>query len=222
MINNNTLLVQLKVQDRYRKWFSGLGTEIPLSSTCVIFGDSDIDYELAPNVGQSRILSAPFNCEGIKYKLLYNGVGKNLSGIIKCFTRTVLSTGDIQSYYDYPNSDTLSTGRIPPTLNNGVDTEQLTFTNDKMGYILFFSTVLDYYFDVNGVKERLVEDYNFSIDWNDSDATPTGWDFVIDNKNGSMLISKDITANPVGSTYNGTITVTGQFSNKIKKVKFNL
>ena len=154
--------------------------------------------------------------------MIYNGVGKNLSGIIKCFSRKVLSTGDIQSYYDYPNSETWSTGQIPPTLTNGKNVENITFDTTKMGYILYFSTVLDFYLTADGVKERLVEPYTFSaIDWNGTEAIPTSWDYVIDNDNGSMLISKDVTSS-IGALYTGTITVIGQFSNKIKKVNFNL
>lgn len=218
----NTLKLEIKIQDRYREWFSSLGQEDALQSSCVILGDSDVDYSIAPNISKTRILSAPFNVEGIKHKLIYNGVGKNLSGLIKCFARRVNSTGDIESIYDYPTTNNFILGLTPPTLENGNNFEQITFTNAKMGYILFFSTVLDYYVTDTGVKKRLVEEYTFSIDWNGATVTPANWDFVVDNINGSMLISKNELANSVGSLYNCTITAKGKNSNKIKKIKFNL
>lgn len=220
-LSPNTLKLEIKVQDKYREWFSGLGQETALKASCVILGDSDVDYSIAPNISKTRILSAPFNVEGVKHKLIYNGVGKNLSGLIKCFVRRVNSTGDIESLYDYPLTNTFTAGTTAPTLENGNNFEFVTFTNSKMGYILFFSTVLDYYLTDTGIKKRLGEEYTFDIDWNGL-PMPTNWDFVVDNVNGSMFISKNELANSVGSIYNCTITAKGKNSNKIKKIKFNL
>lgn len=221
-LKKDILELEIKIQDRYRKYFSSLGNDAQLKSTCVILGDSDIDYELAPNVSQSRILSAPYNVNGVKHKLIYNGVGKNLSGLIKCFSRKVLSDGTIQGLYNYPTDEIWETRMMPPSLENGKNVEVLVFDENvtKMGYILFFSTVLDYYFDENGVKKRLVEKYNFSFDWNGSEVAPTGWESIIDNDNGSLLLAKDTAT--VSVLPNCTITIIGQFSNKVKRVKFNL
>jgi hypothetical protein len=216
----NILTLDLKVQDRYRKWFSALGADPNyLASTCVILGDSDIDYELAPNIDNSRILSAPFSTEGIKHKLIYNGVGKNLSGVIKCFARKVLDDGSVESLYDYPVTQSFSAGTTPPTLTNGRNWEYVTFTSNQMGFILYFSTVLDFYLDANGVKKRLVENYDFTFDWNGSPLTPAGWNYIIDTDNGSIFLFKS--AGAVGLTYSGKITAVGQSSQKVKELAFN-
>ena len=220
-LNNQILAVDIKVQDRYRKWLSALGNETLLTGKCVILGDSDIDYELS-DMNNAKIINAPYSIDGIRYKLIYNGVGKNLAGSIKCFARKVISTGDVQSIYSYPSNETWVTGVIPPALENGKNWEKITFTDAKMGYILYFSTVLDYYFDEDGVKKRLVEEYDYTFDWDGSTVTAGDFEYVIDNENGSLLISKlDTTGSPIGGTYRGTITIKGQFSQKVKTVLFN-
>jgi hypothetical protein len=221
-LSPNTLQLDIKVEDRYRKWFSGLGIDSQLKASCVILGDSDIDYELAPNVENSRILSTPYSVEGIKHKLIYNGVGKNLAGSIKCFARKVNSDGTLSSLYDYPANDTFTAGVTPPTLNNGKNWEKITFDDTKMGFVLYFSTVLDFYLTDEDVKKRINEEYTITFDWNGSSVTPASWDYKIDNVNGSLLLAKqDTTSSPVSSSYLGKITITGTFSNKVKEVKFN-
>jgi hypothetical protein len=221
-LNPATLQVDIRVQDRYRKWFSQLGLQGQIVAGSVILGDSDVDYELAPNIGTTRVLGAPYNVEGIKSPLIYNGVGKNLAGVVKCFVRKITTTGDVQSLYDYPNNENWSTGILPPTLVNGKNWEKITFDDTKMGYILYFSTVLDYYFDDQGNKKRLSEIYDFTMSFDGASAAPTNWEYIIDNENGSILISKgDTSLTPVSASYLGKITVTGQFSKKIKEVKFN-
>lgn len=220
-LNQNILSVNVVVQDKYRKWLSSLGNESLLSAKCVILGDSDLNYELT-DMNKAKIINAPYSVDGIRYKLIYNGVGKNLAGSIKCFARQVIATGDVQSLYTYPNNETWGTGVTPPTLENGKNWEKITFSDLKMGFILYFSTVLDYYFDEDGVKKRLVEEYDYTFDWDGSETTPANFEYVIDNTNGSLLISKDdTTGSPIGLTYRGTITIKGQFSQKIKKVLFN-
>lgn len=222
LLNPNQLVLDIKLQDRFRRWFSTIGNENLLTAGCVILGDSDIDYELAPNVNSSRILDAPYQTEGIKYKLIYNGVGKNLAGAIKCFIRRVDVDGSIDSLYDYNADENFIPGQTPPTLVNGKDWDRITFQDVKMGYILFFETVLDYYLTDDGIKKRLVEPYTFSFDWNGSSLTPSNWDFVIDNTNGSLLLTKqDTSGSPIGLNYRGNLTVTGQTSRKIKIVNFN-
>ena len=221
-LNPNTLVIDVKVQDRWRKWLSTLSTENRTEVTSVIFGDSDIDYELAPNVTNSRILSAPYEVGGIKNKLVVNGVGKNLSGSIKSFVRKIDEAGNVLGIYNYPLDEVFSVSSFPPSLENGKDWEELTFTDDKMGYIIFFSTVLDFYFDENGVNQRLVENYSLSIDWDGSPNTNSSYDVVFDEENGSLLISKrDTKSNPISTIKSGTITVTGLRTNKTKKIKFN-
>lgn len=221
-LKTNILEIDVKCQDRYRKWFSSLGTEALLENQCVILGDSDIDYELAPNIDSTRILSAPFNVEAVKHKLIYNGVGKNLAGSIKVFARKVLDTGVVQSLYNYPLDEIWSTEVTPPILTTGKSWEKFTFDDSKMGYILFFSTVLDFYLDANDVKKRLKETYTVTFDWNGG-AIPLNWEFTIDNINGSLLLAKDdTTSTPIGVNYNATITIVGDFSQKTKKIFFNI
>ena len=91
-----------------------------------------------------------------------------------------------------------------------------------MGYILFFSTVLDYYFDANGVKKRLKELYDFTITWDNTSTIDTNFEYVIDNDNGSILLmKKDTTATPIGVSYRGKIVIKGQYSQKSKTITFN-
>lgn len=221
-LNPSLLIVDCKLQDSYRSFISSMLADPSLVPTSVILGDSDISYELAPNVANSRILNAPYGDIQVKHKLIFNGVGKNLSGIIKTFARKVVEDGSIESLYDYDANLNFTAGLTPPILSNGYDWNTITFDDTKMGYILFFETVLDYYLTSIGVKERLVENYTFVFSWNGSTITPPGWDFVIDNTNGSLLLSKiDTTSTPIGLNYRGKITVTGQFSQKIKVITFN-
>lgn len=222
ILSPNTLIVDTKVSNSYRNYISSMLADPTLVPTSVILGDSDIAYDLAPNVVNSRILNAPYSPGGVKHKLIYNGVGKNLSGIIKTFARRVDANGTIESLYNYNTNLNFSPGVIPPLLNNGYDWNQITFADTKMGYILFFETVLDYYLTSIGVKERLKENYTFTFSWNGTSIVPTGWEFVIDNTNGSLLLSKvDTTPTPIGLNYRGSITAVGQFSQKTKVVTFN-
>lgn len=220
-LDSQVLSIDVKVQDRYRQWLSSLGNDGLLTAKCVILGDSDIDYEL-PNMNVAKILNAPYSTQGIKHKLIYNGVGKNLAGTLKAFARKVLSNGEVQSLYTYPSNEIWGTGILPPNLGNGKSWEELVFDDSQMGYILFFSTVLDYYFDEDGVKKRLTEEYEYTFDWDGSDITPANWEFIIDNENGSLLLSKkDTTAVPVGTISRASLTVKGLYSNKTKKIIFN-
>jgi hypothetical protein len=223
-LDNSRLSLDIKVQDRYRKWFASLGTAAELEGSCVILGDSDVDYELAPNLNNTRILNSQYNAEGVKYKLLYNGVGKNLAGSIKCFVRRVNADGSMQSLYNYPVTEVFTSGQNPPILANGKNWDRVTFEDAKMGFIFFFQTVLDYYLTDDNIKQRLIEKYTIEIDWDGvEDVAPSeDWDFVKDNDNGSLLIAKkDTTPSPIGLNYRGVITITGQTSKKTKKVEFN-
>lgn len=221
-LSPSLLLVDCKLQDTYRAYIAKMLADPTLVPTGVIIGDSDLDYLLSPNMQNSRILNAPYGDVQIKFPLIYNGVGKNLSGIIKTFARQVQEDGSIDSVYDYDVNLNWIPGLTPPILSMGYDWNQITFGDTQMGYILFFETLLDYYLTPNGAKERLVEAYSFVFSWNGSPVTPSNWNYVIDNTNGSLLLAKqDTTATPIGLNYRGSITVTGQFSQKIKVITFN-
>ena len=74
LLDSQILQLDIKVQDKYRKLLSKLGQD-GVELKCVQLGDSDIDYELSPNIDNARILNAPYNVESIKYPLIYNGAG---------------------------------------------------------------------------------------------------------------------------------------------------
>jgi len=219
ILNPEQLKLDLKVTDEFRDNLSSL-IDNPIS-LCTILGDSDIDYQLAPNVQTNRILNAPYSPAGVKHKLLYNGVGKNLSGTIKCFLRRVEPDGSITSLYQYNANETFYPGDTPPLLSNGKNWDQITFDDLKRGFILFFESVLDYYLTSDNIKKRIKETYTYAFDW-DGGSQPSNWDFVIDNTNGSLLLAKqDTQSTPIGLSYRGTLTVSGQFTKLIKVIKFN-
>lgn len=222
ILNPNILQIDVKLQDSYRNFLSSFMSDPTVVPSCVILGDSDVDYSLAPNINNSRVLNTPYTTSGIKWKLIFNGVGKNLSGIIKGFARKVLTDGSIESLYDYNTDLNFIPGITVPTRANGYDWPQLTFDDTQMGYILFFETVLDYYLDSTNAKERLKENYTITFSWNGSPTKPNNWDYVIDNTNGSLLLAKqDTTPTPIGLNYRGSITIVGQFSQKEKIITFN-
>jgi hypothetical protein len=222
ILDPNTLILDIKATDALRQWFSTVGNEDFKQAACVILGDSDIDYSLAPNINASRILDAPYAPPGVKFRLIYNGVGQDLSGLIKCFIRQVATDGTVTSLYNYPANNTFTAGATPPSLANGLDWEQITFDDTQMGFILFFETVLNFYLDSTGTKERMAELYTISVSWDGSPTIPPNWDFVLDNVNGSMLLSKsDTTGSPIGTNYRGSITIVGLLSQKTKIVTFN-
>ena len=220
--NPNTLVVDVKLQDQYRSYIAKMIADPTQIPSTVILGDSDIDYELSPNVGNSAILNTPYGQCGIKHPLIYNGVGANLSGLINCFARQVQANGTVDSLYNYNTNLNWSAGVIPPVLANGYDWDQITFTDSQMGYVLFFESVLDYYLTSTGVQEQLQETYTFTFSWNGSVITPSNWNYVIDNTHGSLLLAKlDTTSTPIGLNYRGSITIEGQFTGFIKVVTFN-
>jgi len=221
VLDNSRLQIDIKVSDAYRQYLSSLGFDTALKGSCVILGDSDVDYQLAPNVQTNRILNAPYSPAGVKHKLLYNGVGKNLSGTIKAFARRVEPDGSIMSLYQYNADEVFYPGDTPPTLAEGKNWDQITFDDLKRGYILFFESVLDYYLTADNIKKRISEAYTFTFNW-DGGPKPSNWDFVIDNTNGSLLLAKqDTTGTPIGLNYRGTLTIAGQFTKLTKVVTFN-
>lgn len=223
ILDNANINVDIKVQDRYRKWLSNLMSTGTMELKCVMLGDSDIDYELSPNMINARILNSPYNIESIKYPLIYNGIGNGISGAITSFVRYVDENGNVLSYYNYPLTNDLTIGRVPPTLKNGLDTDVINFTSNKMGIIIFLQTLLDYYRDENGVQERLNEQFDITVLFNGSQNIPTGWQIINDFENGSFLISKNAVAltDPT-TTFNGVINVKGRISNIQKTISFNL
>jgi len=222
ILNSNQIQVEIKVADRYRNLLSKLNSNTQLS--CVMLGDSDIDYENTQNINKVRILNAPFNAEAIKYPLIYNGLGNGIKGTITSFIRFVDADGNVSSYYEYPLNENLSIGRIPPTLKNGVDKDSLPFTNNRMGIIVFFQTLMDYYKTEEGVQQRLKETYEIKIFFNGVETIPNGWQLINDFDNGSLLLAKDNISlqDGGGAILNGLIKVKGNTSNIEKNITFNI
>lgn len=221
ILNSNQITVDIKLADRYRNILSKLGTNTELK--CVMLGDSDINYETTQNINKVRILNAPANAEAIKYPLIYNGLGRGIKGMVTSFLRYVDSDGNVSSYYEYPLNENLSIGRVPPTLKNGVDKDQLTFTNNRMGVIVFLQSLLDYYRDANGVQQRLKETYEIKIFFNGVETIPVGWQLTNDFDNGSFLLAKDnIPLQDSNGALNGLLTIKGNISNIEKNITFNI
>ncbi len=84
-IDPNKLILDIKVQDKFRELLSQRGADMP-KIVGVMLGDSDIDYNLL-DVNRSHILNAPFNTNRIKYPLVYSGSGRGMEGRITCFAR---------------------------------------------------------------------------------------------------------------------------------------
>lgn len=223
ILDSSQIQVDIKVQDRMRKWLSRLMTSGTLEFECIMLGDSDIDYELSVDMSKARILNAPYNIEAIKYPLIYNGLGKGIKGVITCFARYVDANGDISSYYDYPVSTALTIGKIPPTLQNGYDIDSAAFTNNRMGVIFFIQTLLDYYRDENNLQQRLKEVYEFKVLFNGSETIPSGWQVIKDINNSSLFISKDtVTLVDPSTTLNGELQIVGNISKIQRSIKFNI
>lgn len=220
ILDSNVLQLDIKVQDSYRELISKLGQE-GIELTCVILGDSDIDYELSLDMNNAKILNSPYDVKGVKYPLLYNGSGKGLAGTVTCFARKVDENSKINSLYTYPTDMVYTYGRIPPVLENGFDFDRLDYTDDKMGYILFFQTLLDYYVTDDGIPERLKETYTFNITFNGSSTVPTGWEIVLDEDNGSLLIGKSAVVVSSLSVFDGKIEIEGKTTHNIKIIEFN-
>lgn len=216
-LDNTQLQIQIKAQDRFRQMIANISN--PNVLTCVMLGDSDINYEMSNNIDNVRIMDAPYDCEAIKYPLIYNGEGKGLSGEINCFARQIDANGNIMSLYNYPTSNTLTYGKTIPSLANAFDWSQLIFGANKMGYILFFETLLDNYLDINNIPQRMQEQYKFTVTFNGSQVVPNNWDIIYDNNNGSLLIGKNIVN--VGNANNGMITIFGLVSRFQKTILFN-
>lgn len=219
-LDKNNIVIDVKAQDKLRKWYAELSSNKNLKINTVTLGDSDIDYENSFQINDTRVLNAPYDVKNIKYPLIYNGLGKGVKGNIVCYNRFIDDTGNVSSYYDYPLTTTLSIGQIPPTIENGVEIDSITFTNDKMGVIVFIETLLDYYIDpLTGLPLRLKELYDIEVLFGVSTTVPTGWEVIIDTEHGSLCIMKDTTV--VTTNYTGSINLNSKISKITKTIIFN-
>lgn len=234
-IKNNILQLDIKIQDKFRQTLADVAAG-NLKLKCVQLGDSDVDYQNSLNVDNFKILNSPFNSESIRYPLIYDGSGRGLEGYITCFARQIDSDGNVLSLYNYPGDFTFLDGRVPPDLNNGYSFFDLTFDGSKMGYILFFQTILLNYVDENtGFNKALNEKINMKVTFFDSETVPPGWEVVKDESthvitiddvnyvvnNNSMMIAKS-DSNILGNNADGKIYLTGALSNISKTINFNI
>lgn len=213
----NRLTLDIKAQDRLREWFSKRGDATIVQLKCIELGDSDVDYEMSQQVNSIKILNSPYDVERIKHRLYYSGVVDNITGKITTFLRRVNAVDQVESLYNYPSSSGYTAGVVPPTRANGFDFNTIAFDSLsvlKEGFIVYYQTLPDNYFDSNGVPQRLIEQYVFTFN-----NVPSSWEVILDQTNGSFLIAK-----PAGYTFlslTGTIQVDGTLSTLSKTITFN-
>jgi len=218
---NLNLFIDLKTQDRLRKWFSERGSLTGLTLTGLSLGDSDVDYKMSQQFYNIKTLSAPYEVGQIKHKLVYDGQINNLIGVLNTFLRKVNPDGTVSSLYNYiqGNSSNINftAGTAPPVLANGYNWSNIPFTVTeplRQGFILFTQTLPDGYYDSNNNKLRLQETYDFDIS-----VIPTGWEVIKDDLNGSLFMTK-----PNAYTFLtqfGQIKITGRISGITKTITFN-
>lgn len=214
------LIVDVKIQNRLREKFSKIAQANPqnLRISCIEFGDSDVDYRLSYDYTKIRVLNAPYNIERIKSRLVYQGLNRGLTGNIFCYKRYVDSQGYVSSYYQYPDSNALSLGVLPPTLANGFDNNTLFFGNDPVqGWVCFLETVPDGYYDDQGNQLRLPELYTFTV----TNLYPDFLEITLDEVNGSFFASKLLNPDDVAphAPYEiGRVVAVGQFSGLTKTI----
>lgn len=204
---NRHLIIDLKAQDRLRKWFSQRGSDALVKLQCVSLGDSDIDYQMSIRPNDIRVLNAPYNVEKIKHPLIYSGAYQNLTGELTAYARLV-SNNQVSSLYGYPpNSTTYTVGVVPPTLANGFNVSSLSFTVGQglTGWMVFLQTVPDNFSAINNngntVQARLQEGYVYQFSMPTTSLGVTSgietiqlfndpnWEMVIDHNNGSFLLA---------------------------------
>jgi hypothetical protein len=218
ILNSNQLKLDIKAQDRLRRWFAERNNPHNIQITCVGLGDSDIDYELAGRSNTIQNLAAPYDTPTIKHHLVYSGLVNNITGKITLFLRRVTSNGIVQSLYGYPPTLAFTSGVIPPTLANGYDFSVISFDNSlitREGFVGFLQTLPDNYLDSNNVQQRLNEQYTYDIV-----NLPTNWEFIIDHVNNSFLLAKP--DNYVFQNTSGLIKVKGNDSGLSKTIIFNI
>jgi hypothetical protein len=218
IFNTAQLAVDVKAQDRLRQWFSQRGMPDVVQITCVGLGDSDIDYAMSQQATRIKVIQAPYQVPKIKTHLFYSGVVAGITGHITTFLRHVNSTGGVESLYNFPpNSGLFTAGVVPPVLANGFDFSVINFDisdNNADGYIVYTQTLPDNYFDVNGVPERLDEQYTFVFN-----NVPVSWEVILDQPNNSFMIAKP--AGYVFTSQQGSIVMLGSVSGIGKTVLFN-
>lgn len=214
------LIVDIKVQNRLREWFSRIAD--PSRScdriTCIQFGDSDVDYNLGFDYKKIRVLNAPYNVEGIKNKLAYEGLTSGISGKIATYFRQVSNNGDVSSYYSFPTDNSLTLGVLPPTLANAWDKNELLLENNiYYGWIGFIETLPDNYIDDQGNQLRLKEKYEIILN------NPGGQlnNPIIDDDNGSFFFAVPEILETSGSII-GNITIKGITSGLTKIVNLKI
>lgn len=144
------LILDVKAQDRLRQWFSQRGSAANLLIKCLSLGDSDVDYELSDQVSDIQVLSAPYNVQKIKSKLIYEGDVSNLTGKITSYLRYVDANGLVKSLYSYVPNKNFFSGIFPPTLANGFDWDEITFASiTREGFIIYFQTLPDNFTEVD-------------------------------------------------------------------------
>lgn len=218
ILNSSQLKLDIKAQDRLRRWFAERNNPHNIQITCVGLGDSDIDYQMAARANSIQNLAAPYNVSKIKYHLIYDGVVTNITGKITMFLRRITDTGSVESLYNYPSSMTFSLGIVPPSLSNGYDFSIISFNNSstgREGFVGFLQTLPDNYVDPNNVQQRLNEQYAYDIV-----NLPSGWEFIIDHPNNSFLLAKP--SNYIFQNTSGLIKIRGIDSSLTKTVVFNI
>ena len=220
---NLSLFIDLKTQDKLRKWFSERDNGSPINIKNLALGDSDVDYKLSLQVNKIRPLPAPYEVPRIMSNILYKGNVGNITGVITAYLRRVNNVGQVESLYNhisgFSGSLNFTNGTNPPVINNEYDWNSIPFTQTpttKEGFIVFLQTLPDNYFEIDGVTpKRLIETYDISFD---NINFPSTWEAIIDDLNGSFLLA-------VPNTYTfGTniqqIKVKGRISGIIKFLTF--
>jgi len=218
---NLNLFIDLKTQDRLREWFSKRGSLQSLTLTGLALGDSEVNYKLSQQYQNIQTLSTPYEIPRIKHKLIYSGQANNLIGYLNTYLRHVDKDGNVESLYNYidgvSSNVTFSQGQYPPVLVNGKNWNTVLFNitqTEREGFIVFTETLPDGYFDANGKKMRLREEYSFEIS-----VLPVGWEIIIDEPNGSFLIAKPDSYSFL--TLFSQIKITGKLSGISKVITFN-
>ena len=180
----SNITLDIKIQDELRKWFSQRGSQNNLQITGISLGDSDIDYELSQNKEIIKSFPAPYRSYGIKHKLIYDGNINNLSGTIVTNIVKINSEGYLQSIYNYPQDSVFLSGTTKPGASTGLNFEKIPFDSASTvleGYVVFISTLIDQYLDVNGNRERYLESYKitFSSNNNDNDVS---YEMILDSE----------------------------------------
>lgn len=217
--NNIQLALDVKAQDRLRKWFADRGSAANLIITSVGLGDSDVDYELSQQYTRIKVLNAPYNVGKIKHHLIYEGPVENITGDITMFLRRVNDSGVVESLYNYPPDNiNFAAGIAPPTLSTGYDFSTINFdilNSNKEGFIVYFQTLPTGYLDSSNVQQRLSEQYDFTFL-----NFPGSWEIILDQENSSFLIAKPAAYVFTGNT--ALIKLKGQTSSIQRTIGVNI